>query len=597
MVTLEDISFSYTVRGVPAPVFEHFSATFERGRITAVIGPSGCGKTSLLRLIAGLQRPQSGSIRIDRRQKEGPSAGVGNAADRPRIGFIFQDFGLLPWLSVERNAGLGLEALGVRVAERRARAASILDELGLARWKSAYPVRLSGGMQQRVAVARALALDADLILMDEPFSSLDALTRESVQDSLREIQRAHHPTIIIVTHSIEEAVYLADDILILNGAMPARTGMALPNPHTWERVAEGRPTSFTENINSGIPATVPGKDISAHYPKTAAANGALPRKNEEEPADPREHEAYLEAVGRLRRAFDAAASRPHPASSMLQPENRAEHIIQESTGSERDLNAAPPLAPSIAKFIGKTAQILGAALFLCALWWIAAALLQKPFLPSPSLAFERFAQNLRSGTFLLHVIASARRVFLALLIAGPLAWLLGILAGRVRLFDNFFAPLVYLLHPLPKVAFLPILMLFLGLGDASKVALMGLVIFGQLFVTGRDASKSIPSALIDSVRVLGFPRMAIVRLVIAPSTAPSLMSALRVSLGTSIAVLFLSETFASVDGLGWYIMDAWSRIDYPDMYAAILALSLFGLILYLVIDAIEAYLLRWRQSS
>jgi len=150
---------------------------------------------------------------------------------------------------------------------------------------------------------------------------------------------------------------------------------------------------------------------------------------------------------------------------------------------------------------------------------------------------------------------------------------------------------------MPKVAFLPILMLFLGLGDASKVALMGLVIFGQLFVTGRDAAKSIAPALLDSVRILGFSRLSIVRLAIVPSTIPELMSALRVSMGTAIAVLFLSETFASIDGLGWYIMDAWSRIDYPDMYAAILALSLFGLVLYLIIDAIEAYLLRWRQNT
>lgn len=540
MVKLEEISFSYSIRGVPTPVFDHFSASFARGRITAVIGPSGCGKTTLLRLIAGLEAPGGGRIRIDTEEKA-------------RIGFIFQDFGLLPWLSVARNAELGLEARAVPAADRRARAAATLDELGLASWGNSYPVRLSGGMQQRVAVARALALNADLILMDEPFSSLDALTRESLQDSLRQIQRAHISTIIIVTHSIEEAVYLADDILILDGTMPARSGLSLPNPQVWEGDT-----------------------------KAASGRGAARSAGEtERPANPREAEAYLEAAGRLRRAFDASVSRARKPES-----SRAQAPV-----------APPSLAPSVSKFLRKTAQILGAALFLCALWWAAAALLKRPFLPSPPLAFERFAANLRSGAFAMHVAASARRVALALLFAGPLAWFLGMLAGRVKLFDNFFAPLVYLLHPLPKVAFLPLLMLFLGLGDASKVALMGLVIFGQLFVTGRDASKAIPSAMIDSVKVLGFSRTAIIRLVIAPATAPSLMSALRVSLGTSIAVLFLSETFASVDGLGWYIMDAWSRIDYPDMYAAILALSLFGLALYLIIDAIEAYLTRWRERG
>jgi len=255
------------------------------------------------------------------------------------------------------------------------------------------------------------------------------------------------------------------------------------------------------------------------------------------------------------------------------------------------------LSPSVSKFLIKTAQILAAAIVLCLAWWAAAALLNRPFLPSPGLAFASFAENLHRGIFQIHVLASARRVFLALLIAGPLAWTLGLLAGRVRFFDNVFAPLIYFFHPIPKVAFLPILMLFLGLGDASKVALMGLVIFGQLFVTGRDAAKSIAPALLDSVKILGFSRLSVFRLAIVPSTMPALMSALRVSLGTAIAVLFLSETSASIDGLGWYIIDAWSRIDYPDMYAAILPLSVSGLALYLIIDAIEAFLLRWRQNT
>ncbi len=570
MVSLDNISFSYTVRGNPIPIFLHFSTRFEEGRITAVIGPSGCGKTTLLRLIAGLLSPQFGNIQTQ----------------RSRIGFIFQDFGLLPWLTVERNVGLGLEALGVPIEERRKRVNDILEELGLSQWRKAYPVRLSGGMQQRVAVARALALDADLILMDEPFSSLDALTRESVQDMLRTIQHTHHKTIVIVTHSIEEAVYLADDVLILDGSMPVKTALLRHNPHFWEVDTE-RLQDLGEDLGAMVRHEAPLAQRVPLAQSVALARGPSSTSGERmRQTNPREHEAYLEAVGGLRRAFDIAASRPRDTTLNAMPS-------PSSLEPERSQN----LAPSVAKFLGKTAQIVGAALFLSALWWIAAVLLKRPFLPSPALAFERFIQNLRDGVFTVHVAASARRVFLAILIAGPLAWFLGLLAGRVRIFDNFFAPLVYLLHPLPKVAFLPLLMLFLGLGDASKVTLMGLVIFGQLFVTGRDASKAIPSALIDSVRVLGFSPMSIVRLVIAPSTAPSLMSALRVSLGTSIAVLFLSETFASVDGLGWYIMDAWSRIDYPDMYAAILALSLFGLVLYLIIDAIEAYLLRWRERN
>jgi ABC-type nitrate/sulfonate/bicarbonate transport system ATPase subunit/ABC-type nitrate/sulfonate/bicarbonate transport system permease component len=601
MVSLEDIRFSYTVRGIPIPVFDQFSAQFEEGRITAVVGPSGCGKTTLLRLIAGLLVPQGGKI----------------LTQQSRIGFIFQDFGLLPWLTVERNAGLGLEALGMPAEERRRRVRDILEELGLSQWRRAYPVRLSGGMQQRVAVARALALDADLVLMDEPFSSLDALTRESVQDMLRTIQCAHHTTIILVTHSIEEAVYLADDILIFDGSMPVKSGTVVRNPHVWEQAPKG----------PGVPESRPAQ-TAATPPNPASAaqcssSGALG------PSDPRQSASYLSAVGKLRRTFDEAVARnaraaqgagssaTEPASQSLDVGGVRHTLLRKfrrrtstpprpgpakPTAPKEASGAVPApsasaLSPSVSKFLIKTAQTLAAAIVLCLVWWAAAALLNRPFLPSPQLAFASFAENLHRGIFQIHVLASARRVFLALLVAGPLAWTLGLLAGRVRFFDNVFAPLIYFFHPIPKVAFLPILMLFLGLGDASKVALMGLVIFGQLFVTGRDAAKSIAPALLDSVKILGFSRYSIIKLAIVPSTMPALMSALRVSLGTAIAVLFLSETFASIDGLGWYIMDAWSRIDYPDMYAAILTLSLFGLFLYLIIDAIEAYLLRWRQNT
>ena len=566
MVSLEDISFFYTVHGVPKPVFEHFSAQFEHGRITAVIGPSGCGKTTLLRLIAGLNTPQNGGIVVEGRAEEKLQSRKVPAAG-PRIAFIFQDFGLLPWLTVERNAGLGLEALGIPPAERHARVRGILEELGLSEWRKAYPVRLSGGMQQRVAVARALAIDADLILMDEPFSSLDALTRESVQDMLRSIQRAHNTTIIIVTHSIEEAVYLADSVVMLDGSMPANYCQVVDNPHVWEQ----EPTAHGSHV---MQAPAPPQ------PPVSPLEASL---------HPRETSDYLVAVGALRHTFNQAVAQ------------KAEAEMASAAPAAPNVPTAPlarkKLAPSVARFLARSAQIFAAAIFLVAAWWAAAALVQRPFLPSPSLAFAQFAENLQKGVFQVHVLASARRVFFALLAAGPLAWVLGLLAGRIPFFDNIFAPLVYFLHPLPKVAFLPILMLFLGLGDASKIALMGLVIFGQLFVTGRDAAKGIAPALLDSVRTLGFSRLSIIRLAIVPSTTPSLMSALRVSLGTAIAVLFLSETFASIDGLGWYIMDAWSRIDYPDMYAAILALSLFGLFVYFAIDAIEAVLLRWRERT
>lgn len=228
-------------------------------------------------------------------------------------------------------------------------------------------------------------------------------------------------------------------------------------------------------------------------------------------------------------------------------------------------------------------------------WAAAAALVRKPFLPPPGIAAARLCSRLADGSLARHLGASARRVALALAIAGPIAAALGLASGRSKRLDAFIAPFVYVLHPLPKVAFLPVIMLLFGLGDGAKVFLIGLIIFGQLLVSARDAAKALPEAQLESLRSLGASRLDELRHVILPFALPALLSSLRVGLGTAIAVLFIAETFASETGLGWYIVDAWTRVDYPDMYAAIIALSLFGLACYLVLDAAEARLCRWRD--
>ncbi|MBL8966486.1 MAG: ABC transporter permease subunit [Spirochaetaceae bacterium] len=231
------------------------------------------------------------------------------------------------------------------------------------------------------------------------------------------------------------------------------------------------------------------------------------------------------------------------------------------------------------------------------LWAAAAALVAKPFLPAPGLVFGRLASRVGDGSLAFHTLASARRILLALALASPPAAALGLAAGRSPRLDAFVSPFVYLLHPLPKVAFLPVIMLFFGLGDGAKVFLIGLIIFGQILVAARDAARAVPPALLDSVRSLGAGRLDLVRHVVFPAALPSLLTALRVGLGTAIAVLFLAETFATESGLGWYIIDAWSRVDYVDMYAAIAALSAFGFLCFALVDLAEATLCRWRRTD
>ena len=215
MLEIHDLLFEYTDG---TRVFEGFGWQVERGEAWAVLGPSGCGKTTLLYLLAGLLHPTAGGVLVD---------GEPLIRPRPRTGLILQDYGLLPWATVAENASLGLQVRAFygpdgRHAPQdedqgtaRERVDPWLERLGLTALKHQYPSQLSGGQRQRTAIARTLALNPDLLLMDEPFASLDVPTRESLQDLILELWREHNLTTVTVTHTIEEAAILGGKILVL----------------------------------------------------------------------------------------------------------------------------------------------------------------------------------------------------------------------------------------------------------------------------------------------------------------------------------------------------------------------------------------------
>jgi NitT/TauT family transport system ATP-binding protein len=176
------------------------------GQFTCLLGPSGCGKSTLLNAVAGFALPSSGSIKVDGAEVKAPG---------PDRGMVFQEYALFPWMTVEDNVGFGLEIKGTPRAEIRRRVDELLAMLSLSDFRSRFPKDLSGGMRQRVAIARVLALDSPILLMDEPFGALDALTRRNLQDELLRIWAELKKTILFVTHSIEEAIYLADRIVVM----------------------------------------------------------------------------------------------------------------------------------------------------------------------------------------------------------------------------------------------------------------------------------------------------------------------------------------------------------------------------------------------
>ncbi|HEX2927335.1 MAG TPA: ABC transporter ATP-binding protein [Ruminiclostridium sp.] len=205
-IRVEDVSKQYIQKKQTFQAMEHVSLDIEKGEFVCLLGPSGCGKTTLLNSIAGFESVSSGRITI-----------AGNEVKKPSTKnvTIFQNYGLLPWRTVQKNVELGLESRKLSKAERHHIASKYIELVGLSKFARNHPSQLSGGMQQRVAIARALAVDPEIIFMDEPFGALDALTRMKMQDEISAIWEKQKKTIIFVTHDIEEAVFLADRVVIM----------------------------------------------------------------------------------------------------------------------------------------------------------------------------------------------------------------------------------------------------------------------------------------------------------------------------------------------------------------------------------------------
>jgi NitT/TauT family transport system ATP-binding protein len=202
----ENVSHRFHNRGAEVTALQSVSFEAQPGEFICLVGPSGCGKSTILRILAGLLQPTSGKVVF----------GAGVSGARPKTALVFQEHGVFPWMTVRENIAFGLEMHGVPRAEREARADALLHDVGLSGFAASYPQELSVGMRQRVGVARAFISEVQLLLMDEPFGALDALTRRTMQEELLRLWRQHRHTLVFVTHDVDEAAALADRIIVFS---------------------------------------------------------------------------------------------------------------------------------------------------------------------------------------------------------------------------------------------------------------------------------------------------------------------------------------------------------------------------------------------
>lgn len=238
---------------------------------------------------------------------------------------------------------------------------------------------------------------------------------------------------------------------------------------------------------------------------------------------------------------------------------------------------------------------LGICLCL-ALWAGMAYLLQMPVIPSPAQVLLRLAAKF-PDTIAVHAGYSLMRIVLGLFAAVAVGYPVGVLMGYFPRVNRLLAPLLYLTYPVPKIALLPVVMLLFGVGEWSKLILVFLIIVFQVVVAVRDAVAAIPSETYAPLRVLGASFAQIVRHIIVPASLPKFITAVRVAMATAISVLFFTETFGTQYGIGYYIMDAWLRVNYLDMYAGIVVLSAMGLLLFILLDWTERRMCAWNHTS
>ena len=521
------------VRRTELVVLDHVSLTVRRNQFVCLLGPSGCGKTTLLRIVAGLNEADGGSVLVGGKSIHGPG--------RERS-MVFQNYGLLPWRTVRGNVEFGLEVRGESALERKQRCDAAIAKVGLMGFEDHYPHQISGGMQQRTGLARALSKDPEILLMDEPFAAVDMQTREVLQEELLRIWNTTETTVLFVTHSVEEAVYLGDRVIVMAakpGRIRADVEIDLPRPRFASDVKSSR--RFGELCVTLRGMLVDGES-GTRAEKDDTANNLSARAPARRPASSGE-----------RRGFKVT---DHP----------------------------------------KAVRIFSLALTLGIWEWYGRGV-DPIFFSYPTAIVSALPVMLNSGELQKALLLTLQGLVIGFSSSIVVGVVIGLLMGRYRLFDYLVDLQISALYSTPNVALIPLLILWFGLGMTSKVVIVFLAAVFPIIVNTYGGVRNVSRSLVEIAQAEGAVERQIFGKIIVPASLPFIMSGIRLAVGRAVVGMVVAEMFTAMSGLGGAIVYYSNAFATDKLFVVIILLALLGVGLTETVKLLEVKMAPWKQTE
>jgi NitT/TauT family transport system ATP-binding protein len=521
------------VRRTELVVLDRVSLSVRRNHFVCLLGPSGCGKTTLLRIVAGLNEADGGSVLVNGKPIHGPG--------RERS-MVFQNYGLLPWRTVRQNVEFGLEVRGESSLERKHRCDAAIAKVGLVGFENHFPHQISGGMQQRTGLARALSKDPEILLMDEPFAAVDMQTREVLQEELLRIWNTTETTVLFVTHSVEEAVYLGDRVIVMAakpGRIRADVQIDLPRPR------------FASNVKA-----------SPRFGELCTTlRGMLVDGESDTPAE----------KGETANSLSARAPARRPASTA--PRTRFK------------LTDHP-----------KAVRIFSLVLTLGIWEWYGRGV-DPIFFSYPTAIVSALPVMLQSGELQKALLLTLEGLVIGFILSIVIGVAIGLLMGRYRLIDYFVDLQVSALYSTPNVALIPLLILWFGLGMTSKIVIVFLAAVFPIIVNTYGGVRNVSRSLVEIAQAEGAVERQIFGKIIVPASLPFIMSGIRLAVGRAVVGMVVAEMFTAMSGLGGAIVYYSNAFATDKLFVVIILLALLGVGLTETVKLLEVKMAPWKQTE